>query len=387
MKFKSFLFVAFTIGVLFCGQLIAGDVEKKTKELSGLKSKINKTSQAVKQLKSDKKSLQAELKGLEKRYGKSVSQLADLKQQIKELNKTLEKNKQQRKIKQQETESQKRSLEQQVKAAHGMGKHEKLKLMLNQQDPALSGRVMVYYDFFNKTRLKKIAEIDNGLQLLRNLELQYQNETELLEKKRVAQKQSQQKLREAKAGRKAVLAKLEKHFKSKKQQLKRFKQSEKKLSALILTLQQSKNDSFISSGAAGPFSKLKGKLPWPVKGRIVKKFGERRSESRWDGVLIAAREGQEVRSVAKGQVVFADWLRGYGLLTIIKHDKGYMTLYAFNQSLYKVKGDKVDEGTVISTVGLSGGRTNAGLYFGVRKKGKPVNPVKWCRKIRHGKTR
>jgi len=387
MKFKSFLFVAFTIGVLFCGQLIAGDVEKKTKELSGLKSKINKTSQAVKQLKSDKKSLQAELKELEKRYGKSVSQLADLKQQIKELNKTLEKNIQQRKIKQQEIESQKRSLEQQVKAAHGMGKHEKLKLMLNQQDPALSGRVMVYYEFFNKTRLKKIAEIDNGLQLLRDLELQYQNETELLEKKRVAQKQSQQKLREAKAGRKAILAKLEKHFKSKKQQLKRFKQSERKLSALILMLQKSKSDSFVSSGAVGPFSKLKGKLPWPVRGQIVKKFGERRSESRWDGVLIAAREGQEVRSVAKGQVVYADWLRGYGLLTIIKHDKGYMTLYAFNQSLYKVKGDRVDEGTVISTVGLSGGRTNAGLYFGVRKKGKPVNPVKWCRKIRHGKTR
>jgi len=387
MKFKSFIFVVFAIAVLFCGQAIAGNVEKKTKELAGLKSKINKATQAVKQLKSDKKSLQAELKGLEKRYGKSVSQLAALNQQIKGLNKTLESNKQQRKVKQQEIESQKRSLENQVKAAHGMGKHEKLKLMLNQQDPALSGRVMVYYDFFNKTRLKKIAAIDNGLQLLGDLEFQYQNESELLEKKRVAQKQSQQKIGEAKVGRKAILAKLEKHFKTKKQQLKRFKQSEKKLSALILTLQQDKVGSFVRSGAVGPFSKLKGKLPWPVKGRIVKKFGARRSESRWDGVLIDAREGQEVRAVARGKVVYADWLRGYGLLTIIKHDKGYMTLYAFNQSLYKVKGDSVDAGTVISTVGVSGGRTNAGLYFGVRKKGKPVNPVKWCRKIRHGKTR
>jgi len=150
-------------------------------------------------------------------------------------------------------------------------------------------------------------------------------------------------------------------------------------------LQQTDDDFPFDEGLVKEFAKLKGALPWPVKGRLVKKFGARRSDSRWDGVLIKANEGQEVRAVTRGQVVYADWLRGYGLLTIIKHDKGYMTLYAFNQSLYKAKGDWVEAGTVISTVGLSGGRSDAGLYFGIRKKGKPVNPVKWCRKIRHGK--
>ncbi len=386
MKFNSFLLVFFAIGFLCCGAVKANNIEKKTKELIGIKSKIKQASKAVKNLKSDKQSLLAELKRLEVQYGQSEIYLLDLKAQVKRLNATLEKNKQQQRIKKQQIKTQKKSLENLVKAAYGMGRHEKLKLMLNQQDPALSGRVMVYYDFFNKTRLEKIAQIAQGLQLLRDLDAQYQSKSELLEKKIAVQKQNQQQLLETKKGRKLVLLKLEQQFKTKNQQLKGFKQSEKKLKALILSLQQAKDDFPLNEGEVKPFAQLKGKLSWPVKGRIIKKFGDRRSESRWDGVLIDAREGQKVTAVTRGQIVYADWLRGYGLLTIIKHDKGYMTLYAFNQSLFKAKGDWVEAGTVISTVGLSGGRTHAGLYFGIRKKGKPVNPQKWCRKIRHGKT-
>jgi len=387
MKFKSFFWGVFFIGLLLCGNSIAGDVENKTKELSGLKAKIKQITKVVKNLKSDRKSLQAELKVIEVSYGESVSRLQSLKRQINQINKDLEKNKQQRKEKQQQIRFQKQSLEKQVKAAYGMGKNEKLKLMLNQQDPALSGRVMVYYDFFNKRRLKKIAAINQDIQVLGDLERQHQQESEQLEQKRVARKQRQLELLGVKKERKSVLMKLNKQVQSKKQQLRRFKQSEKKLAALIGRLQQTKDDFPLNEGVVKPFGQLKGELPWPVRGRLLKKFGEKRSESRWDGVLIEAKEGQEVKSVARGQVVYADWLRGYGLLTIIKHDKGYMSLYAFNQSLYKTKGDWVEAGSVISSVGLSGGRSKAGLYFGVRKKGKPINPIKWCRKIRNGKTR
>ncbi|MCK5122394.1 MAG: peptidoglycan DD-metalloendopeptidase family protein, partial [Methylococcales bacterium] len=141
----------------------------------------------------------------------------------------------------------------------------------------------------------------------------------------------------------------------------------------------------LEEGSVKEFAKLKVKLPWPVKGRLVKKFGAHRSGSRWDGVLIQAKEGANIKVVTRGRVVYADWLRGYGLLTIIDHGKGYMTLYAFNQSLYKSVGDWVDAGAVIATVGQSGGQSSAGLYFGVRRKGKPVDPVKWCRKVRRGK--
>jgi len=383
MKFNTLLFALF--GFLLCWNSMAGDVENKTKELSGLKVKIKQTSKAVHDLKAHKQSLHVELKKIETQYGASVSQLASLELKINELKQALDKNRQQRNAKQKEIKSQKQGLETQVKAAYGMGKNEKLKLMLNQQDPSLSGRVMVYYDYLNKSRLKKISVINQDLLVLSRLEQQSRQDAALLEQKFSEKKQGQSVLLQAKAERKAVLAKIKRQFQSKKQQLTQFKRSEKKLASLIEMLEQAGDDFPFDEGVVKEFVKLKGALPWPVKGRLVKKFGARRSDSRWDGVLIKAKEGQEVRAVTRGQVVYADWLRGYGLLTIIKHDKGFMTLYAFNQSLYKAKGDWVEAGTVISTVGLSGGRLDAGLYFGIRKKGKPVNPVKWCRKIRHGK--
>jgi septal ring factor EnvC (AmiA/AmiB activator) len=135
-----------------------------------------------------------------------------------------------------------------------------------------------------------------------------------------------------------------------------------------------------SSELKSDFSTLKGKLPWPVSGRLAQKFGSPRSEGAWDGVLIDAREGMEIKAVTRGKVVYAEWLRGYGLLTIIDHGQGYMTLYAFNQSLYKRMGDLVEAGDVIASVGQSGGRSQAGLYFGIRKKGVPIDPLEWCRR-------
>jgi len=385
MKYKSFLFFI-SLVYLFCGDLIAGNIDNKSKELSGLKVKIKQISQVVTELKTHKQSLHAELKRIEIKYGQSVRQLTHLEKQIDKLKLALKKNKLKKKQKQKQIEAQKKGLGRQVQAAYGMGKNEKLKLMLNQQDPALSGRVMVYYDYLNKVRLKKISGINQDLQVLRDLDVQRHKESVLLEEKLRVRKQSQLKLAGTKADRQAIFSKISKQFQSKSQQLSQFKKSEKQLASLILELQQA--DVFpIDEGVVKEFAKLKGALPWPVKGLLVKKFGAQRADSRWDGVLIKAKEGREVRAVTRGQVVYADWLRGYGLLTIIKHDKGYMTLYAFNQSLYKAKGDWVDAGTVVSTVGLSGGRGSAGLYFGIRRKGKPVNPIKWCRKIRQGKTR
>jgi septal ring factor EnvC (AmiA/AmiB activator) len=111
----------------------------------------------------------------------------------------------------------------------------------------------------------------------------------------------------------------------------------------------------------------------------MKRFGSPRSETRWDGVLISAQEGTDIRAVSSGRVVFADWLRGYGLLIIIDHGNGYMTLYAFNQSLYKKVGEAVNMGTVIAAVGKSDGREESGLYFGIRNQGKPIDPLHWFR--------
>lgn len=365
---------------------IAGAVIDKTKELSGLQAKIKSMSRSVNDLKSQKNSLLAMLKKIDTQYGNSALQLSRLAKDVKTLNHLLKKNQAKIQKKQAEINSQKRALGAQIKAAYAMGGNEKLKFMLNQQDPVLSSRMMGYYDYLNKARLQKITRINNDLQVLSELESEQVKKQELLQSKLDNRKQQRSTLLKTKSERERLLIKIKRQFTSKKQQLNRFKASEKRLQLLLLSLQQEVIDSFpLNEGAVKTFSKLKGKLPWPLKGRLVKRFADKRSDSRWDGVLIKAKAGNYIRGVARGRIVYADWLRGYGLLTIIDHGKGYMTLYAFNQSLYKSVGDWVDAGTVIATVGQSGGQSTAGLYFGVRKKGKPVDPVKWCRKVRYGK--
>lgn len=386
-NFKYILYVLFFSIMLFSFVVVADDASTKTKELVGLQSKIKRITRKINDLKVKKNSLLAELKKLDVQYGNTALILSQLELQVNELRIALDKNRLQIRRTQQKINSQKHELSLQIKAAHGMGKNEKLKFMLNQQDPSLSGRMMSYYDFFNKARLNKIYLIEKDMQLLRELEEQRVAETAALEGKVTERKLEKSVLLKTKKQRKLLLVKINKQFSSNKQQLSRFKVSEKRLKILISSLQQTMDDFPFDEGVVKEFAALKGKLPWPTKGRLIKRFGAKRSDTQWNGVLIKAKEGANIRAVTRGRVVYADWLRGYGLLTIIDHGDGYMTLYAFNQSLYKTVGEWVDAGAVIATVGNSGGRESAGLYFGVRKKGKSVNPVKWCRKVQAGKVR
>ena len=128
------------------------------------------------------------------------------------------------------------------------------------------------------------------------------------------------------------------------------------------------------------FKALRGRLPWPVKGRVARRFGAARPESglRWQGVVLEAPEGREVRAVAHGHVVFADWLRGFGLMVILDHGGGYMSLYGHNESLLREPGEWVAPGDVLATVGDSGAHSRAGLYFEIRRDGRPQNPAQWC---------
>lgn len=140
----------------------------------------------------------------------------------------------------------------------------------------------------------------------------------------------------------------------------------------------------VSTGQSvdGPFAKAQGRLPWPVNGRLLARYGSARGDdarAKWDGVLIGASAGSQVRAVHGGRVVFADWLRGAGLLVIVDHGGGYLTLYGHNQSLLKDAGDIVKAGDPIATVGTSGGHNHPALYFAIRQQGRASDPARWCR--------
>ncbi|WP_254257905.1 murein hydrolase activator EnvC family protein [Methylobacter tundripaludum] len=358
-----------------------------------------------------KNTLNTQLGEVEKLYGRTAALLKTLQGQVEQKRQNLNKIQQEKQCLQDEVAKQNKELAGQIKAAYAMGQKEQLKLLLNQQDPALSSRMLVYYDYLNKARLTKLAGISESMQHLERLGKQQQHETELLEKNLEQKKSEQIAVDGVRKRRSELLTQLKSDFSSNEQQIIHLKESENKLKNLVSSLQRSTNDLTFEveqtkklhkaaevpsepakdlpdakddfSKLKGDFSSLKGQLPWPVKGRLTNKFGSARAESTesiWDGVLIDASEGTEIRAITSGKVVYSDWLRGYGLLIIIDHGKGYMTLYAFNQSVYRQVGEWVDAGEVVASVGQSGGRSHPGLYFGIRNKGKPVDPLEWCRK-------
>lgn len=337
------------------------------------------------------------LQEVEIRYGETAALLKSLQWQIEQKRRNLNNIRRNMHARQYELDRESKELVEHVKAAYLMGRQEKLKLLLNQQNPALSNRMMVYYGYLNRERLAKLAAIEKAMDGLEQLDKQQQSESALLEQALTQKKSEQALLTEYRSKRKGLLAQTARDYASVEQRLAQMKDSETKLKALLSTLHNgpikdaplTQPDGVISNDDIEPanrfttlnsrFSALQGKLPWPAKGRIERNAAGLQSADIQNGVLIAADEGTEVHAVAKGKVAFAEWLQNYGLLIIIDHGEGYMSLYAFNQSLYKQKDDPVEAGEVVAAVGQSGGRNQPGLYFGLRKQGTPVDPLKWCR--------
>ncbi|MCK5355412.1 MAG: peptidoglycan DD-metalloendopeptidase family protein, partial [Methyloprofundus sp.] len=278
---------------------------------------------------------------------------------------------------------QKTQLAGQVKSAYVLGRQEQLKLLFNQQDAGRTSRIMTYYQYFNKARLDKLSRLNNSLQLLNTLETEKQLERQQLTDLINHKTQQQNELDQTAIERKKILAKIKKEYRQGSTQLSRLKKDEQQLKRLITKLQQAvQKPPPVMANTTLAFHQLKGKLPWPVKGKVIRSFGSSRSGGKWNGTLIKANKGKKIKAIAHGQVIFSDWFKGYGLLVIIKHDSQYISLYAFNQSLYKNVGDWVEAGDILATVGNSGGRDKPGLYFEIRQKDRPVNPKKWCKKKR-----
>jgi septal ring factor EnvC (AmiA/AmiB activator) len=275
------------------------------------------------------------------------------------------------------------ALARQVRSAYAMGRQERLKILLNQQDPAMVSRVMVYYDYFNRARTRRMEKIARALEKLQQTETEISAEEERLLALQQQELEQQNRLEQNRQVRKEVLTALNADIRSKGTELKNLQLNEKELQALLGRLEKELADILSGQPLRKAFPALKGKMKWPAKGRLAARFGTERSGGlRWDGVLISAPEGREVRAVHHGRVAFADWLRGFGLLVIIDHGNGYMTLYGHNQTLFKETGEWVEAGEPIALVGSSGGRLNSGVYFGIRHKGRPVNPRKWCRRVK-----
>jgi septal ring factor EnvC (AmiA/AmiB activator) len=276
---------------------------------------------------------------------------------------------------------QREALTRQVRAAYAMGRQERIRILLNQQDPATVSRMMVYYDYLNRARAQKMTVIRRHLDELLATESQIRDEEQTLTDLLDEQRAELAALTRSQESRQQIVAQLTRDLQDQGRQLDRLQSDERDLKALIRGLEEALADIPAEPVQKQPFAGLRGRLPWPARGTIVRSFGTPKlGNLQWDGVMIAAPEGREVRAVHHGRVAFADWLRGFGLLLIVDHGDGFMTLYGHNQSLFKEAGDWVEVNEPIALVGTSGGRERAGVYFGIRHEGRPINPAKWCRR-------
>ena len=270
------------------------------------------------------------------------------------------------------------ALEGNIRAAYAMGRQDYLKLLLNQEEPARVARMLAYYRYLGAARSERIAELRATLASVRQLEENIREIDRELSALRADAAEKKAAFQAERARRELVLAQLNREIRERAQELERLKADQQRLEGLVRRLTEYLPE-LPPPDREARFGRLKGRLAWPTAGTLAARFGEPKQIGalRWRGVLIAAREGTEVRSVASGRVAYADWLRGFGLLLILDHGDGYMTLYGHNQALHKEVGNWVEAGETIATVGSSGDINQAGLYFEIRHQGEPVDPSTW----------
>lgn len=274
----------------------------------------------------------------------------------------------------------KTELANQIMAAYRLGRESRLKLVLNQDSPATFSRTLAYYDYFSRSQARQIHELRQVLQTLDQMQIKISTELTALD---VVQRNQQAVLDDIKSQREerqVISDKLASQIDSDEARLSELQQNQKDLQALLATLSNALADIPAELGRRLGPKDLKGKLPMPVEGRVKHAYGQARSEGlSWQGWLISAANGSEVNNIAYGRVAFSDWLRGYGLLMIIDHGDGFMSLYGNNESLLHEVGDWLEPGTAISTVG-SGPHNGTGLYFEIRRNGKALDPAAWLKR-------
>jgi len=265
----------------------------------------------------------------------------------------------------------------QLRAAYLIGREEPLKLLLNQKDPARAGRMFAYYSYFGRSRAVQIGHIEEQVTRIDELDEELAAEEQKLADLETERRAEVARLEGARKERRGVLASLEAESASRAQALEKLRSQQSGLEKLLKELRRA-IEKFPPVDGKDAFAKLRGRLAWPASGSLLAKFGQSRAGTmKWDGVLIGAERGSPVRAVYHGRVIYADWLPGLGLLTIVDHGEGYLSLYGHNERLFKAVGERVAAGDSIATVGDSGGTNRPQLYFEIRKGGRPVNPQPW----------
>lgn len=401
----------------------ASKVEKSKEALSSIHEKIESLKEALNNATEAHADATDALKESEKSISETNRTLYELNQQYQDRQARLEDLQSQKSGIQETLNTQKTLLSAQLYQQYLHGQQTYLHAMLQQQSPSAIARNVQYYSYIAKARAKLIASMQDNLTTVAKLNDDTAKSLAAIHELKIVQENERKTLQKQKTEHAKVLKKLSAQINQQRGEIEKLKRDEKSLSDLVEKLTKAspvrvtntkkpKKEESVSDTKPSPdttqppekntppaektviahndtlpdndfdganFAALKGKLNLPVKGEVVNRFGAQREDTSvsWKGLFIKSAEGSEVRSVASGKVVFADWMRGFGNLLIIDHGDGYMSLYGNNQALFRKVGERVKGGDPIASVGNSGGNDTNGLYYELRKQSKPFDPLSW----------
>jgi septal ring factor EnvC (AmiA/AmiB activator) len=367
--------------ICFCllsADVFAASKDDNEKALATIEASIKKVKQEVAALSKQRSKLSSEVE-------KNEQAIGDLQRQSSELTEKMAAERESQTALQQQAaklEEQRRGLQLELsrylRGAWMNGDEEYLKLLLSQQAPAETARVAQYYRYFSSARTRRIDEFNQLLAQLSQTQTELVGSTERLQQQQSDLETQKTTLADKQSERQKLLASLDSDLSGQNAQLNNLEQQRVESQLLIEELRQAAVR--IKAAPDTPFTSKKGRMRWPVAGRMSHSFGSRYElgDLKYEGVLLDAKAGTDVTAVHAGRVVFSDWFGNSGQLLIIDHGDGYMSLYAHNQKLYKSAGTWVNEGDVIAAVGNTGGQSANGLYFEIRHDGKAENPANWC---------
>lgn len=369
---------------LFIG---SAQADEKT-EMVKLQKEIEALQQELKAAQGSRSNLQKDIEKSETQINQLQKKADQIQQELKRQNNELEKLKDERSSLEQQQQSQLSQIANQVRARHRLGNQSELKVLFNQESPDSFARMMKYHSYFMAAHNEKLAAYRDTIAQIDSITPSIELKTIELSALQQQLGERQNELKKTHNQRQAALAKVNANLKNKQQALRQLVEDRNRLQALMNQVTKrvasaARSPVYVPLPAMGErFTARKGRLPWPTQGKMIHRFGNPRiaGQINWSGTYISAASGNDVIAVHHGRIVFADYFGGHGLLMIVDHGEGYMSLYAHNQVLLKKAGELVIAGETIARVGNTGGQTGDGLYFEIRHQGKPINPGLWLAK-------
>lgn len=353
----------------------AQSVEKTAAELATLIAEIQQTDRQRRDQRQLLKKAEASLQQADTALATAAAAVRTQQQQLAQLQQQLLALAQQQQQLEQQQQQQRQLLAAQVKAAYQVGGHDYTQMLLNQQDAAKLERLLTYYQYFNNARMEQLQALKHTVTELEQVKQDAAAATAQQQQQLAELTKQQQQLTAARAKQQQSVQNIQALLSDQQQQLAYLKSNEQSLQSTLnkLKAEAAKRKSMAAVAKAG-------QLPWPVQGNVSQNFGSRQGGgTSASGLIIQAKAGTAVKAVASGQVIYADWLKGYGWVTVLDHGSGLMSLYGHNQTLLKAPGDTVQAGDAVALVGQSGGQNLPGLYFEIRQKGSAVDPRRWLR--------